>query len=93
MWYLATIVNGIDVNGLTTGRHCYVNRTPTGLVRIIAAGGLTALVRVDEARRRVRVERGRDGRPVAVRNQVKQEIRWSETREARRFDQKPGLAA
>lgn len=92
-WYLATIERGVDgIEPFATGRHCYINRTVTGVVRVIAAGGLTAVVRLDEARRRLRVCRDAAGNPVAVRGQTKQEIRWS-AREARRFDGRRCLAA
>jgi hypothetical protein len=91
-WYLAEIREGIEADGWRSGHHVYVNRTVTGLVRVIGRGGLTAVVKLGEARRRLRVVRDAAGNPVAVRGQHKQEIRW-EAREARRFDGRRCLAA
>jgi hypothetical protein len=88
-WYLATIRKGLEVDGYRTGHHVYVCRMPTGVVRVIAAGGLTAVVKLAEARRRLRVCRDAAGNPVAVRGQ---EMKWH-ARESRRFDQRPCLAA
>jgi hypothetical protein len=84
-WYLAEITNGIDVEGLQTGRHVHICRMPTGVVRVIGARGITAVVKVEEARRRVRVVKDAAGRPVKVRGQVRREAFWNERREARRF--------
>lgn len=91
-WYLADIRRGIEADGWRGGHHVYVNRTVTGIVRVIGKGGLTAVVKLDEARRRLRVVRDAAGNPIAVRGQTKQETRW-DAREARRFDQRRCLAA
>lgn len=88
MWYLATIIDGINHAPWATGRHCYVSRTATGMVKVIGAKGVTVILKLDEARRRVRVSRDKDGEPVRVRGQIKQDAKWQE-REGRRFDGRP----
>ena len=65
---------------------------PTGVVRVIGKGGLTAVLKLDAARRLLRVVRDAAGNPIPIRGQTKQEIRWSE-HEARRFDDRRCLAA
>lgn len=84
MWYLATITDGINMGPWATGRHCYVNRTVTGMVKVIGARGVTAIL----ARKRIQVSRNAKGEPVRVRCQTKQDVRW-QAREARRFDLAP----
>jgi hypothetical protein len=92
-WYLAEIREGIDgVAAFATGRHCYVSRTLTGVVRVIAANGVTAVVKLGEARRRLRVVRDTAGNPIPVSGQGKREMTWH-AREARRFDGRRCLAA
>ncbi|MDB5295990.1 MAG: hypothetical protein JWO31_1973 [Phycisphaerales bacterium] len=84
-WHTATIVRGIESTPFRTGQTVFVNRTVTGFVRVVVAGGTsTALVRLDEARRRVRVVRDEAGRPVPAPRPVQLDIAWDK-REARRF--------
>lgn len=83
MWFLASIINGINTASFATGRHVYFSISPTGMVRVVGAKGATAVITLAEAKRRLRTER-KDGKPVAVRSMVPDRA-W-QAREARRFD-------
>lgn len=88
MWYLAIVVKGIESNPFTTGRHVYVSKGQLGRVRVIGAGGATAIITGDEARKRLKLDRTADGELIRVRKQIVQDAKWQK-REARRFDGRP----
>ena len=77
-WFLAEIVSGLPVTGWESGHHAYV-RVAGDKVQVRGKGGLRAVVKIDEARRRLRTVRKADGSPVAVARQE----RWSEEWTAR----------
>lgn len=77
-WFLCTVIRGLDVDGYRDGHHVYASVTPDGRVFVLAKGGLRATLTVDEAARRLRRVKGRDGRYVRVANQQKQWDRWWE---------------
>jgi hypothetical protein len=83
VWHLATIQNGLDVNGFRSGHHVYVSRTPDGRVFVLGKGDVTAVLTLAEAARRLRTVRYPDGRPVRVARQQRQCDRWFEARAGR----------
>ena len=82
-WYLATITNGLAIDGFRTGHHVYFSRTPDGRVFVLGKHDLTAVITEPEACRRLRTDRYPDGRPIRVRHQQKQTDRWYEARAGR----------
>jgi len=77
-WFLCLVVDGLDVDGYRNGHHVYASVTPDGRVFVLAKGGLRATLTVDEAARRLRRVKGRDGRAVRVAKQEHQWARWYE---------------
>jgi hypothetical protein len=86
MWYLGYVTQGVAIKGFTTGSPVYFNVLPHGRVRVIGLGGVTAVLTLAEATKRLKCERTAGGRPIRVRDQG---CRWDRAREGRRFDGRP----
>ena len=83
MWMLAEIVSGFDgIEAFRTGRHVCISII-NGRVRVIAAGGLTAILTIQAAKQHLRTVR-HEGKTVPCRRDLS--IKWDMLRGGRRFD-------
>src|SRR5690242_7175363 len=89
-WFIARVVKGIQIDGLSNRDLVYVRVLPTGKVHVIGAGKVTAIITLDAAKRCLRTERDSQGRQIPAGNPAWCSVFWDSHRGARPFDMRCG---